>query len=234
MRRSPVINSVRPRVGTRLNRSEFISAIHVRNGAPAASEIRIQRGQIRVDRVPVSPSGVRLPDFDKYAGNALSVLVHNPAMNDDPFADGALPWACKVCDKVVVLRAKNFPAERRSGQFARRVPDRNQGPSRRAGNAAFVLRGKGRRLPLQLSLKERHYLLAIVGIIHHFERSWIPTQRTPSSRFGMLGWPQELQRKWQRAAVSQRHLVYLLPSAKLREGAFPLPRHVRELPTMQS
>ena len=155
MGRAPAVDVVAPRVGAGLHGAEIIIAVLVGERAPAAAEIRIDRGEIGVVLVPVASGGIGLPEFHQRVGDRLAVLVQHLAVHDDAFTD-RLAGLGVVADQIVVEQADIVVAENRAGDFRQRVLQRQQRLGRRARNAGLVARRIGRRVQRAVSLEKLH------------------------------------------------------------------------------
>jgi hypothetical protein len=93
MHRPPVIRAIGPRIGAGADRHELVTAVFVRQRAPAPAEIRVERGEIGVLHVAIPPACIGLPDLDQRLRHGPAALVQHPAMDADALADrGAAPW----------------------------------------------------------------------------------------------------------------------------------------------
>src|ERR1700674_576391 len=105
MRRAPVIDTIAPRVGPRLDRAEEVGATVVGNAAPATAEVRIQRRDVMVIDMAIPAPGIRLPDFDQRTANRPRIVVENATMDDDPLTDRIVVNS-RIVQKIVVERVQ--------------------------------------------------------------------------------------------------------------------------------
>jgi len=53
----------------------------------AAAEVRVDRSEIVVVLVPVTPAGIGLPEFDQYIGDRAPTSIQHLTVDDDPLAN---------------------------------------------------------------------------------------------------------------------------------------------------
>src|SRR5690606_14518630 len=135
----------------------------VRNRAPAASEIGVERRLVAFLLVPVAARGVGLPELEQRAGHPPAQLVENAPVDDDARADCALARPGEIVDEVVVEFAKNVVAEHRPGYFRPGVLERNQRLLRRAQHRGLVAGREGFRMPLAVAREKTPRLWLAVG-----------------------------------------------------------------------
>src|SRR5262245_21371389 len=85
---SPAVDMIAKWVRAWLHGSEVVVAVGIRQGAPAASEVGIQRGNVGVGLVPVAATGIGLPKLEQCAGDRATILVQHSAVHDNALADG--------------------------------------------------------------------------------------------------------------------------------------------------
>ena len=153
VRRAPVVDPVPPGVGAGLHGAEVVVAVLVGQRPAAAAEVRVDRREVGVLLVAVAAAGVGLPELDQGVRHRPPALVEDAAVHDDPLAD-RLAAVRVVADEVVVERAEVGMAERRPGDLAQRVLQRQQRVARRAGDAGLVGGRQGRRVQRPVALEE--------------------------------------------------------------------------------
>src|SRR5215470_4838548 len=96
----PGVRVIAPRIGARLDGNETVIAVIVRHRTSGAGEVRVKWGWVIVVVVPIAARCVALPQLDERVGNRAGIFVHNPAGDDDAFAD-RLP---RVLAREVIIR----------------------------------------------------------------------------------------------------------------------------------
>jgi|SRR4029077_3882285 len=97
--RPPGIVVIAPRITSRLDGDEAVPTFVIGEGAAEASEIRIERGIVLVERVQVSSGSIRLPKFHQRARDGTGIFIEYSPRDDDPFAHRRLLMlASEVCD----------------------------------------------------------------------------------------------------------------------------------------
>src|ERR1043166_2193660 len=88
VRRPPSVVMIEPGISSGFDGDEAVRAIVVRKGAAGTREVRIQGCGMLITAVPVTPRGIRLPDFDQSIWNGTAAVVENPTGYDDALTQG--------------------------------------------------------------------------------------------------------------------------------------------------
>src|SRR3989441_7421480 len=147
---------VLPRIRARPDRDEAIDAVRVCQAAAVPQKVWIQRCVMLIDPVPVPAGGVGLPDLNERTPQRRSMLVQDPAGDDDPLTHRLGPRA-DVRRQVGILRADGAlhrlvqgGAHRRAraGDLRQRLRQGDERLLRRAAHRSAVrlveVRGEGR------------------------------------------------------------------------------------------
>src|ERR1700733_5208727 len=137
MRRPPRIGMVAPGISARLDREKPVVPSLVRDRSAGPQEVWIERSWMTVARVVIAPRRVSLPYLYECIWHASSVLVQNPASNDNPFA---LRRLSEMAGEIVVCWPDRIVPVNRSGQFAERVRQPDQRVRWRAPDRGFIRR----------------------------------------------------------------------------------------------
>src|SRR6516225_3434926 len=105
MRGPPIVRVVAPWIRSRLDRAEEVMAVLVGERTTAAPEVRIERRDIAVVRVPITAASVRLPDLDQRIPDRPRVLVEDITVHDDALADRQAALRA-IQDEIVVEGAQ--------------------------------------------------------------------------------------------------------------------------------
>jgi hypothetical protein len=72
---SPSVWMVTPRIGTRLDGGELITAFFIGDELAFADKIRIKRRIVLIDRMPITPGRICLPDFHQRVPDSFAILI---------------------------------------------------------------------------------------------------------------------------------------------------------------
>ena len=168
MRGSPVVDAVAPWIRTGFDRPVDVVAVAIRQGAPAAAKIRIDRRNVVVVAMTVAAACVGLPHFDQRIRHAASELVEHMPVDDDPFADRQAALRI-VEDQVVVELAELVRLEHRRGNLRQRILQGDECVARRAEHARLVRRCECGRMLRAIARVE---LAARVSFVCHARQAF--------------------------------------------------------------
>jgi hypothetical protein len=104
--RPPGIVVIAPGVTSWLDRDEAVATFIIGESAAQTGEVRVERSIVLVQRMQVSPGGVRLPEFHQRAPNRPGIFIEHSSRDNDPFAHRRLlmlaseiddGWANVIC-----------------------------------------------------------------------------------------------------------------------------------------
>src|SRR5258706_9191697 len=84
--RSPGIGVIFPWIGPRSNRQEPVDAVFIRQAAPYAQEVRVERPGPLIPFVEVTTRGISLPDLQEGIGDRIATVVEYAARYNDALA----------------------------------------------------------------------------------------------------------------------------------------------------
>ena len=123
MRGAPIIHLVTEGIRAGLYRAEDIAPFTIRQAAPAAAEIRINRTDIAIITVPVAPRSIGLPNLYQDAAQGPRIAIQHAAMDDDSLTNREAHLGV-IQDQISVARAK-FPGTKgRFRNLSRSAPSR--------------------------------------------------------------------------------------------------------------
>src|ERR671927_415028 len=82
----PAVDVVAEGVRAGLDGAKRVRAGLIRERAPAAAEVWVDRGEVGVVAMPVASAGVGLPELKQRVGNAAAVFVQHTTVDDDALA----------------------------------------------------------------------------------------------------------------------------------------------------
>lgn len=143
MRWAPRIVVIAPGIRARFDGLEPVTSFSIGHYAPAAIEMRIERRVRLIVPMPVTSTGIGLPNFQQGIGNRLPILIDYAATHNDPRTDRLT----RVCKSHIVIALGNcILAEDRAGDFRKRVREKYESLRGRALHRRFIRRIKIRRL----------------------------------------------------------------------------------------
>jgi hypothetical protein len=143
MRRTPGVPVIAPRIRSRLDGKKGVAAVRVRERAPAAGEVGVERGVVVVALVRIAARGVALPQLDQRAAHRPAALVEHAAADRDALANGRTGV---LSGEIAVRRPHRLVAEDRAAEIGFRPRQHHQRLQRRASPRRNIRRMQVRRL----------------------------------------------------------------------------------------
>src|SRR4249919_1194603 len=84
---TPGVWMVLPGIRTRTNRQEAVHTVFIRQAAPNAEEVRIERPRPLIAFVEVTASSIGLPDLQERVWHRISTVVEHASGYNDALAD---------------------------------------------------------------------------------------------------------------------------------------------------
>ena len=128
---------ISPRICAGFDGEKAVLAFIIRNRAPGAEKIGIERRGMIIAGVAVPPGGVGLPHLDERLAHRPAVFIEHPARYDDPLAER---FTGEVPRQIVVGFAQRIVPVHRTRDFRERVRQRNGGLRGRPPEGRFVVR----------------------------------------------------------------------------------------------
>src|SRR5690606_9582078 len=136
--RTPVIGTIAPGIGARLDGAEHVTPITIGQGTADTTEVGVQGSQVAVILVTVPAAGVGLPDLDQGIGHGLTVLIKHTTVNNDALTDRQRTGV-EVQQQVVVVLDEEKVNEIRDGGIRDLMRNAHQRLARGAGDGGLVV-----------------------------------------------------------------------------------------------
>ena len=183
MRRTPIIHLIAEGIRPGLYRAKDISPIAIRQAAPTAAEIRINRTDIAVIAVAIFSRSIRLPKLHQHAAQGTRIAVQHAAMDDDALTNREALLGV-IQDQIIVAWAKLLGAKDRARQIGHAGLQGKRRARGAAEHAGLVDRRNRQRMLRQIALDE--ILLTHQAPLPHSSERGIAAM-SPRSKQGMGG-----------------------------------------------
>src|ERR1700735_2971173 len=114
--RTPAVDAIAEGIGARLDGTEEVIAVVVRQQPSAAAEIRIDWRDVGVVTMAVAAASIGLPDFDQRVGDRAAIAVQHVTVNDGLLADRRTGLGV-VQDQIMIQRSKFVARKSRTRDF---------------------------------------------------------------------------------------------------------------------